>query len=450
MTSPEWTRLENSAIIYPSCQTRKYASVYRMSVTLQHLVNPESLNEAMNKVMNRFPSFRYSIRRGLFWWFLSKLENDPVLSTTSELKPFDIKKNGGYMFKLSCNGSRIDLDVFHALTDGTGAMTFLMSVVAEYLRKEENATVEYSKWVCNPEEEPAEREIEDGFDSFSGTKGALDDEKAAWHIKGREERADVLNSLGISLRTEDALARARALDCTLTEYLTAVMLVSLQDVRAKAPGRKKSPFIRMEVPVNLRPIFGSPTMRNFSSYVYITLDVSNGDYTLEEAVKEVKLQKRLYMQPARLTKRIAANVALEDNLAIRCIPLFIKKPVINIINHLKGDKYATYTFSNLGNIDLPAGMAEKVNDIHFVLGRTRKRSGSCACVSYGDFLNLDFTRKIAEDDFERTVVRRLREEGIWSSILVPSEPLRPIKGHDTVSKPVYRNCGLIPKFLLSF
>ena len=450
MTLPEWTRLENSAIIYPSCQTRKYSAVYRMSVTLDGRVNEDTLNDALNIVIRRFPSFRYSIRRGLFWWFLSKLENNPGISVSGPLKPFDINKNGGYMFKLSCNGARIDLDVFHALTDGTGAMTFLLSVAAEYLKLAGEAKIDYSKWVYNPADEPVEEEMEDGFDRFSGTEGALDQEDAAWHIKGREERPDVLNSLGVSLQLDQAAAKAKEMDCTLTEFITALMLTSLQEVRAKAPGRKKSPFIRMEVPVNLRPIFGSATLRNFSSYVYITLDVANGEYSLEDAVKEVKLQKRLYVQPARLTRRIAANVALEDNLAIRCIPLLIKKPVINIINHLKGDKYATYTFSNLGNIELPEGMAEHVQDIHFVLGRTRKRSGSSACVSYGSKLNIDFSRKIAEDDFERVFVRKLRELGIWASVQVPSEPLRPSRGRDTAAKPVYRSGSLIPKYLLTF
>ena len=450
MTIPEWTRLENSAIIYPSCQTRKYATVYRMSVSLDRNVNADTLNDALNIVIRRFPSFRYSIRRGLFWWFLSKLENNPAVCEPTSLRPFDIKKNGGYMFKMSCSGCRIDMDVFHALTDGTGAMTFLLSVVAEYLKLVASAHIDYSKWVLDPSEEPVEEEMEDGFDRFSGTKGSLDQEESAWHIKGREERPDVLNSLGVSLQLDQAIAKAKEMDCTLTEFITAMMLVSLQEVRAKEPGRKKSPYIRMEVPVNLRPIFGSATMRNFSSYVYITLNVENGEYTLEDAVSEVKLQKRLYVQPARLTRRIAANVALEDNLAIRCIPLFIKKPVINIINHLKGDKYATYTFSNLGNINLPEGMAEHVQDIHFILGRTRKRSGSAACVSYGGKLNIDFSRKIAEDDFERVFVRKLKELGIWASVQVPSEPLRPSRGHDTVTRPVFRNGSLIPKFLLTF
>lgn len=449
MTIPEWTRLENSAIIYPSCRTRKYAAVYRMSVTMDAPVQKDLLERALISVIKRFPSFRFTVRKGLFWWFLMRLENQPQLSEAGALRAFDLKTNGGYMFKLSCAGERINLDVFHALTDGTGAMTFLLSVVAEYLRISGTASVPAGGWVYSPYDEPSPEELEDSFDRFSGTKGALDNEDKAWHIKGREETPDLLNSLGVSLHLEQAQAKAKEMDCTMTEFLTALMLVSLQEVRAAQPGKKRD-SIRMEVPVNLRPIFGSSTLRNFSSYVYLGLNVSNGEYTLEDAIKEVKYQKRLYMQPGRLTRRIAANVALEDNLAIRCIPLFIKKPVINIINHLKGDNYATYTFSNLGNIEVPEEMREHVRDIHFVLGRTRKRSGQCACVSYNGILNLDFSRKIREDDLERVFARKLRELGIWARVQVPSEPLRPERGSDVVSRPVYRSGSLIPKFLLSF
>ncbi|MBP5382018.1 MAG: hypothetical protein J6Y45_01565, partial [Bacteroidales bacterium] len=421
----------------------------RMSVTLDSKVDREILSAALKNTMPRFPSFRYSVKNGLFWWFLQKLENDPQVSSFSSLKPFSIKKNGGYMFKLSCCGERIDLDVFHALTDGTGAMTFLLSVTAEYLRLSEGISIEYGKWVFNPSEAPCEEEMEDGFDRFSGTKGSLDSEKKAYHIKGTEEGPDVLNSLGVSVSVSDLSEKAREMDCTITELISALMLFSLQEVRRNDPSKRKSSHLRMEVPVNLLPIFSSKTLRNYSSYVYLGLDVTNGDYNLEEAVKGVKYQKRLYTQPSQLSRRIAANVALEDNLAIRCVPLFLKKPIINIINPLKGDKYATYTFSNMGNIELPESMREKVRDIHFILGRTRRRSGSCACVSYGGTLNLDFSRKIAEDDFERVFVRNLRSLGIWASIQVPSSPLRPEMGTESCSRPVFRSSSLIPKFLLS-
>lgn len=449
MTIPEWTRLENSAIIYPSCRTRKYATVFRLSVTLDSDVNADRLQEAMRTVIKRFPSFRYSVRRGFFWWFLQKLENEPVVSPRRDLVPIDVKRNGGYMFSLNCEDRRIDLDVYHALSDANGAMTFLLSVVAEYLRITENVTAEYGKWVYDPNEEPVHEEIEDGFDQFSGTKGALDEEKRAWHIKGKTERPGIVNSLGVSFSSDDVLAKARELDCTVTELLSTVILMSLQEVHASQKGRK-SPFIRMEVPVNLRPIFGSNTMRNFASYVYLTLDVTNGDYSFEQALKEVKFQKRLYVQPARLTRKIAANVALEDNIGVRCLPLFIKKPIINIINYWKGDNYGTYTFSNIGNIDLPEGVAGHVRDINFALGRTRSRSGSCAGVSFGGRMNINFTRKIAEDDLERVFVRRLRELGIWASVQVPAIPLRPSKGTEPVRKAIFRSRSLFPKFLFSF
>ena len=449
MTIPEWTRLENSAIIYPSCQTRKYSTVYRMSVTLDSEVSADGLEVALKAVMARFPSFRYTVKKGLFWWFLQKLENDPRICAPGPLRSFNIERNGGYMFRLSCDGARIDLDVFHALTDGTGAMTFLLSVVAEYLRMHTGKTIGFGKWVFDPEGNPTEEEMEDGFDRFSGTKGSLDAEQKAYHINGKEERPDVLNSMGVSVRLSDLKAKAAELDCTVTELLSTLILVSIQEQRRLNPRRRKSPYIRMELPVNLRGVFNSKTLRNFSSYVYLGLDTTNGDISFEEALREVKYQKRLYVQPARLTKRIAANVALEDNFAIRCIPLFIKKPVINLINYLKGDKYGTYTLSNLGNVELPEGMAEHVKDVHFILGRTRKRSGSCACVSCGDTLNLDFSRKIAEDDMERIFVRRLRELGVWATVEVPATPLRPSASWKDEARPVFKSGRLVPKYLFS-
>lgn len=449
MTAPEWTRLENSAIIYPSCRTRKYATVYRMAVTLDATVDPAQLDSALQTVIRRFPSFRYSIRRGMFWWFLQKLENDPAVGSFRRLTPIDVKRNGGYMFSLTCDGPRICLDVYHALTDGTGALTFLLSLVAEYLKQTCGTAIEYGKWIFNPDDEPLAGELEDGFDKFSGTKGSLDEEKKAWHIKGTEELPDVLNSMGVSFSSEQVRAKAHELGCTVTELLSALMLTSLQEVHASQKGRK-SPHIRMELPVNLRPIFVSKTLRNYSSYVYLGLDVSNGYFSFEDALREVKYQKRLYMQPARLTRRIAANVALEDNFGVRIIPLFIKKPIINIINFLKGDNYGTYTFSNIGNVDIPEGVAQHIRDLNFVLGRTRGRSGSCAGVSFGGRMYLNFTRKIAEDNFERIFVGKLRELGIWSRIEVPAGPLRPSVPAEPARKRRFSNRSLVPKFLLSF
>ena len=426
MKVPAWTRLDNASLIYPSCKTRNYATIYRLEVTLDETVNAGLLDRALKNIIKRFPGFRYSIDKGFFWWFLRRLENDPTATHTGPMRPFSFRRNGGYMFKAGCEANRITLDVFHALTDGTGAMTFLMSLTAEYLRLRYGIAVPAGKWVMDPDEEPSREEMEDSFDRFSGTKGSLDKESKAWHVPGREELPGVLNDIRVSLPVLEVHQKASELGCTVTEFITAVMLQALQEVRTKDNALGASPFIKVEVPVNLRPLFSSRTLRNFSSYVHLGIDVRNGNLPFRDILEEVRLQKRLYAHPHRLTTRVAANVALEDNLAIRAIPLFIKKPVINFINSHKGDNYCTQTFSNLGNITLPEPMQKHVRDLDFILGRPKKRSGSCAGVSYGNSLNINFSRKIVEHGFEDAFIRIMEEMGIRAEVRrsVPSRRKR--------------------------
>ena len=449
MVAPAWTRLDNASIIYPSCRTRKYATIYRLVATLDETVSADLLDRALKNMMKRFPGFGYSIDKGFFWWFLRRLENDPTVAHTGPMRPFSFRKNGGYLFKVGFEDNRISLDVFHALTDGTGAMTFLMSLTAEYLRLRYGIEIPAGKWVLDPAEEPCDEEMEDSFDRFSGTKGSLDKESRAWQIPGHEELPGVLNDIRVSLPVGEVRAKASELGCTVTEFITAVMLQALQKVRTEDNALGASPFIKVEVPVNLRPLFGSRTLRNFSSYVHLGIDVRNGDLPFRDILEEVRLQKRLYAHPHRLTTRVAANVALEDNLAIRAIPLFIKKPVINLLNSLKGDNYCTHTFSNLGGITLPEPMQEHVRDLDFILGRPKKRAGSCACVSIGNNLNINFSRKIAEHGFEDEFVRIMEDMGIRADVRssVPSRRKR-TDGSVSVAPMQWASVGTLRTLLL--
>ena len=387
-----------------------------MSVTLDQEVSRRLLNQALQNIIGRFPGFTYTLGQGFFWWYLHRLNNIPVAGRDNTMNIFSIKDNGGYMFRAGCTGNKITLDIFHALTDGHGAMTFLMSLTAEYLRLKEGITPEYGGWVLNPAEEARPEELEDGFDSFSGLKGNLDNERKAWHIPGTKEPFDVLHNTRVSISTESLAQKSREYGCTITELLTSLMLAALQDTRNVSGTRAQNGNLKVEVPVNLRKMFGKKTLRNFSSYVHLGFDASKGDWTLPEIIKTVHSQKEEFVSKSPLTTRVAANVALEDNLAVRCIPRFIKKPIINLINSLKGDRYCSYTLSNIGEIKLPDEMAAHVRDVDFLLGRARGKSGSCACASFGGRLNLNFTRKIAQSEFERRFVGWLDKVGIDASL----------------------------------
>ena len=417
MIAPQWLRLDNAAIIYPSSRTRRYATQFRVSVTLDNEVSVDILDTALKNIMPRFPGFSYTLGNAFFLWYLHRLENAPQAGEADNMNVFSLKRNGGYMFRASANGNQIALDVFHALTDGTGAMTFLMTLTAEYLRLKDGITPEYGGWVLDPAQEPDPEEIQDGFDAFSGLKGSLDNEAAAWHIPGTVERYDILHNARISMTTEEISQKAREYGCTVTELLSSLFIAAMQQTRSQCRRRQRNGNIKVEVPVNLRPIFGCRTLRNFSSYVHLGVDVSKGDLPLEEIIAAVRAQKKEYVQKAPLTTRVAANVALEDNLAVRCLPRFIKRPCINIVNKLKGDRYASQTLSNLGDVRLPASVAAHVRDVDFILGRAMGKSGACACASFGGHLNLNFTRRIKENDFERNFLTQLGQIGINARVL---------------------------------
>lgn len=387
-----------------------------MSVTLDQEVSLRLLNAALDNVIVRFPGFTYTLGNGFFWWYLHRLDNMPVAERDTTMNIFSLKDNGGYMFKAGCSGNKITLDIFHALTDGSGAMTFLMSLTTEYLRLKEGITPEYGGWILNPAEEARPEELEDSFDSFSGLKGNLDNESVAWHIPGKKIPFDTLLNTRVSISTGSLADKAKEYDCTITELLTSLMIASLQDTRNVSGTRRQNGNLKVEVPVNLRPLFGSKTLRNFSSYVHLGIDAGKGDLTFKEIVATVRAQKEHYVKKGPITTRVAANVALEDNVAIRCIPRLIKKPIINLVNSLKGDRYCSYTLSNIGDIKLPESVAEHVRDIDFLLGRARGKSGSCACASFNGRLNLNFTRRIEESVFERYFLSWLDRIGIDASV----------------------------------
>jgi len=430
MKTPDWTRLDNAALIYIPSKSRKFATLFRMSVALDEEVDPQTLQLALAAMVRRFPTFGYTLQSGIFWWTLRKIDEAPRLSEAAPIRPFDFKKNGGYMFKVSCDGRRIMLDVFHSLTDGTGAMVFLLSLTGEYLRLRHGLAISYNEWVRDPSETPSVDEFEDSFDHFSGGKGSLEKNEAAYHIRGHEEKYDVLNNVRITIPVDKVVAKAKEYGCTVTDLITSAMIMAVQDVRSDDTRSRKNGLVKVSVPVNLRKIFGGRTMRNFSSYVNLGVDATNGRISFDDTLREVALQKKLYTMPSRLQSKVCANVLLEDSLAIRCMPRIVKSPVMAIINKMKGDKFYSHTFSNLGLITLPEGMDSYVESIDFKLGRKLDNSGACGALSYGGKMYLNFSRKIVESDFEEYFIKELASIGIDAdvdlehSVLKKSEPVK--------------------------
>jgi len=415
---PYRLKLDNAANIYPASMSKHYSSLYRMCLTMSEPVDKTILQSALQRVTDRIPTFRCTLKGGAFWWYLNRVEQAPAVRPLKPLRQFHFADQGGLLYRVSAEGNQIMLDVFHALTDGFGAITFLLTLAADYIRRKHNADIDFNGLVLDPTDRPSYSELEDSFKTvFSGRKGELEKNVDAYHIKGERLPHEAVKDLRAVMSMDRVREVCRQYNCTVTDLLTSVMLFALQEEHSKDAKPEKD-VLKVSVPVNLRPIYKSRTLRNFSSYVNLGMDVKDGYLRFSEIVDFVKAQKEHDLKLENLEPKIAANVELEEMLLVRCLPLFIKHPIIDIINLLHGDRFCSQTLSNLGNVNVPEGMRPYIADIDFILGRQRGNSGACSCAGYNGKLYFHMTRKIANDSFERSFLAQLAALGISTQVTV--------------------------------
>ena len=130
-----WMPLDNAAKIYPAARRQNWSNVFRMSATLTEDVDIPILQSALDVTVRRFPSIAARLRRGVFWYYLEQLPDVPQIREEScyPLTPMSKEEIRRCAFRVIVYQKRIALEVFHSLTDGSGALIFLKTLLAEYL-----------------------------------------------------------------------------------------------------------------------------------------------------------------------------------------------------------------------------------------------------------------------------------------------------------------------------
>ena len=406
-------RLDNAALIYPPAVKKKYAMMFRLTLTFKKEIDKEVLAKALENTLERLPSFAYRLRRGLFWYYLEKIDGIPPIldDVKNPMRTINFKDNNYFMFRVRVYENRLALEFFHALTDGTGGVTLLLTLAREYLRLKYKANIPYTDKILDLSVKPSKEEIEDSFKKYVGDVGAVEKEEVAYHLKGEQLPSHMLNIITGKMSIKALKKLCKKYDCTITVLLTSIMFLAFQEIQKNNNDSKKNP-IKISIPVNLRRFFESVTLRNFSSYVNPKIDTKLGEYTLEEIIYEVKNQLDLMVTEKKLRSKFTGNVNMEKKFIIRIMPTFIKKQALSISDYLMGDRYYTTTFSNYGLINIPKEMQEYVTDMGFMIGRSRNKHGAVACISCMDNLYITFTSRINDTEFERLFFTKLVELGV--------------------------------------
>ena len=406
-------RLDNAANLYPAIRNKKRPSIFRVSAALFEPVDPEKLQKALDSTLKRFPGFSVKLRAGLFWhYFIHSDQNIPIQKDV--LNPcmhMTMKSTGGFLIRVRYYRNKIALEAFHAITDGAGAMVFLKTLLAQYL-KLSGFYIPATHGVLDCEKLSETAEFADQFHSFAQNSPIRKMPRTrAYHIKGTNLGPYEMKIITGTMPINALKHTAKLFDATITEYLTAIYMKIICDHQNTQAFKLKLP-VKVQVPVNLRNYQNSKTLRNFSAFVSPSIDPAHGKYDFPEIVALVHHFLRYESTKKHLQSQVAANLRYANNPMIRILPLGLKNNLIFLGYKLMGPAYFTTTFSNLGMVNVPVEMEKHIQSFSLILGATEGTSISAGAIGYKDHVRIAFSRIIQETDVERRFFRFLIEHGI--------------------------------------
>ena len=410
-----WLRLDNAAKIYPAARRKNWSNVFRQSATLTERVDTDVLRSALEVTVKRFPSIAARLRKGLFWYYLQQVEKGPDIREeySYPLTHMSREEMGECAFRVIVYHDRIAVELFHSLTDGTGALIFLKSLVAEYLEQKYGVKIPCENGIVDRRALPAEAELEDCFPKNAGAVAAGRKDTDAWHMCGEPQKDGFLHLTCFKIPVKEALNAAHRHNATLTVFMSAVMMKALLNLQnEKNPNVRRQKRIKLLIPVNLRQLFPCDTLRNFAMYTIPELDPRLGAYSFDEICGVIQHKMGAEFTAKHMGSVIATNVNDEKNPLVRLIPLPIKNIVMKAVFDSVGEKKSCLSLSNLGQVKVPEEMARYIKRFDFILGVQAAAPYNCGMLSYGDTVYVNFIRNIKDPELERHFFAVLQELGL--------------------------------------
>lgn len=409
----QWYKLDNAAKVFPGQNTSSWSNVFRISVTLTEAVDPDLLQQALEKTMPRFPTFDVRMRNGFFWHYLEKnpYGMPPVMpDIANPCLRFKWKENNGYLFKVYYYENRISVDFYHAITDGYGASRFFMTLVAVYLRLT-GKEIPNGESVLDINEKPHEDESEDAYLKNVKSKAkAKRIYKFTYHYKSKRLPKHYLNITTGYIPVSAIKEKSKEYGVTITEYLAAVLVWVMYNMQ-KQEKRDKEKYIGVQIPVNVRNFCDSRTLRNFMLCYSFQIDPKMGEYTFPEIVKQLSLYLRYINNEKELQAMMKGNAGIEKNPVMRILPSFLKDFGISMVYKITGEKATSSLLTNVGIIKTPKEMEPYIEKLCLSTG-PGMLIAKCAALSYKDTLALSVSNIFEDPKVQREIFTTLVKFGI--------------------------------------
>ncbi len=407
-----WNRLDNAAKIFPPTSSKQDTKVFRFACELTEDILPELLQMALDQTMEAFPFYQTVLKRGLFWYYLEDTKLKPVVH--EEFSPpcssiYD-KNAHTLLFEVTYYRKRINFEIYHALSDGTGALQFLRLLTYNYLllrypeQYQELPSIEYDASMT--------QKMDDSFQKYYTKKNKSSKIKVlpAYRLKGARVAENRIQIIEGQIPVQQMLEKAHEYDTTLTAFVAALFLCAIAETM---PVREKQRPVVLTVPVNLRKYFSSETARNFFSVFNVPYDFKNNSGDFKEVINAVHSYFKTELTQEKLQQRMNTLASLEHNIFARATPRFFKDYVLWAANRY-ADQGVTAALSNVGVVVMPDEMKEHIR--LFDIFVSTRRTQICMC-SYQDTLTITFTSGFKSTEVQKNFFRFLTQMGVQVTIV---------------------------------
>ena len=422
--SNTWRRLDNSAKIFPIASSKKYSSVFRLSAVLKEKINPKILRQSVEIVLKNLSSFKVKLKKGMFWYYFEENHKKVIIEKEKNYpcKYIDPKTNNDYLFKVTYFENKINLDIFHSLTDGNSGIIFLREIVYTYIElshpKDFDKKLRIERKISNNTED-------DYLKNYNKKSKNAKGGKKAYILKGKKLPLSAIGVIHVNINLEQLRTKAKEKGVTITQYLTACIIYAIYNSNYKKYNGKKP--IKVCIPVDLKKYFKSETVSNFFSYINVQTDMNKKELLeFDNLLKFVHDDFNKRLTKEEISKTMSANVKLGNNIFIKSIPLFLKLVIVKL-SYMEIRRYTTTTFSNIGRVGIIGEYQKYIDKFLMLIAPESVEKIKCSACSFENNLVLTFTSVLKNIEVEEELCKKLKEEGI--DIFVEGNGV-----HDFISK----------------
>lgn len=408
-----WRRLDNSAKIFPISAGKKYSTVFRLSAVLKENIQANILEIAVKKALKQYEFFKVRLKNGFFWNYLEYNPKNIIIEEEREYpcKYIEPKENNNYLFKVTYFERKINIDIFHSLTDGNSGVMFFREIVYNYIE------------LMHKEEFQEELRIKRKFDlstedsyikNYNKKAKGNNSSKKAYKLAGRKIKLGAISAIHEIIDLNQLKQEAKNNESTITQYLTAVLIYAIYQANyLKNKGKKP---IKVCIPVNLKKYFPSNTISNFFSYITVEAEMKKDKLdTFYKILDFVKKDFAKKLTPEEIQKTMSGNVKLGTNPFIKIIPLVLKKPIVRL-SYLEIRKYTTTTFSNIGRIGIIGKYQKYIEEFFMLIAPEPVEKIKCSACSFENHIVFTFTSILNNCEIEKEFCKFLREKDIQVTI----------------------------------